>query len=450
MSLRPCVPFFLALVACPTPEAVEDTAVSDGRGTAPAGQDVIDAQLALDLESRVGRATVTVQPATGARAVRLDVSGLEVTSVTVEGVATEVDVRGGWLVVPVTAASAPVAVTVEYHFPARGKLAFDGWMPYYGVTFIWPYFCGNLYPCNPAIEDGLTFSMEVTGVQAGLEAVYPRESGGVGPPYMPGVAEGTYARLDLGETQAGTRVTAWYFEGERDRAETGTAHLREVVDYLEQTVGPYTFGPEIGSVEVDWGADSWGGMEHHPYSHIARFDLDDEEVHAHEAAHGWFGNGVRFSCWEDFVLSEGTTTWLAARAMEETGGPDLWRYYVDDFLTPICEGLDVNAIVLPDETCNEIDILEVNLWSLAPYMKGACFYEEVGDIMGISALDAVVGAFYTEHVGGSARMADMLDALQTAADPADVAAIEAAEQDWLRSLECPADYAARCRAHAER
>jgi aminopeptidase N len=33
----------------------------------------------------------------------------------------------------------------------------------------------------------------------------------------------------------------------------------------------------------------------------------------HEAAHGWFGDGVRLRCWEDFVLSEGTASHLDAR-----------------------------------------------------------------------------------------------------------------------------------------
>ena len=42
---------------------------------------------------------------------------------------------------------------------------------------------------------------------------------------------------------------------------------------------------------------------------------------AHEAAHGWFGNGVRLRCWEDFVLSEGTASYLAARVLEEVAGP---------------------------------------------------------------------------------------------------------------------------------
>jgi aminopeptidase N len=188
-------------------------------------------------------------------------------------------------------------------------------------------------------------------------------------------------------------------------------------------------------------------MEHHPYSHIARLDFGTEEVHAHEAAHGWYGDAVRFACWEDFVLSEGTVTYMAARAMEEVGGPDRWSYYVDDFLTPICEGQDVDAVVLPDQTCGELDILESKLWSLAPYMKGACFYEEVADALGPDRVDEVLGSFYQDHMEGAARMADMIDALEADTSDTERAAVESAVEDWLRHEGCPADYATRCRAH---
>ena len=411
-----------------------------------ADQDVVSAALSFDVSTLAARAELVVRPAGGV--VRLDARGLEVHGVWVDGDPTEPEDDGGWLVVD--AEADPVTVRVDYTFPERGPSQFDGWMPGHGVSFLWPYYCGNLYPCDPDIRDGLRFTLEVTGVAEGLIAVYGEDSVGDAPPYMPAFAIGDYERRSFGTTSAGTEVVAWYFAGADGlaRAEAGAANLLESVDFFERVYGPYAYGPIMGSVEVDWGADSWGGLENHPYSHVARFDFATEEVHAHEAAHGWFGDAVRFECWEDFVLSEGTVTYMAARAMEESGGPDLWSYYVDDFLEPICSGRDVNAIVLPDDTCGEIDILAEDLWSLAPYMKGACFYEEVGDVIGIDAVDEVIGTFYRDHVGGTARMAEMVAALEAAAAPEDREAIRAAQTDWLDTLACPADYAARCRAHA--
>ena len=65
------------------------------------------------------------------------------------------------------------------------------------------------------------------------------------------------------------------------------------------------FGSKAGIVSVAWPAGAFGGMEHHPFSHVAEAAMDSEETLVHESAHGWFGDGIRIGCWEDFVLSEG-------------------------------------------------------------------------------------------------------------------------------------------------
>ena len=50
--------------------------------------------------------------------------------------------------------------------------------------------------------------------------------------------------------------------------------------------------------------------------------MNDEVTHAHEAAHGWFGDGIRLACWEDFVLSEGTVSYLSAHVLGQVAGAD--------------------------------------------------------------------------------------------------------------------------------
>jgi aminopeptidase N len=409
-----------------------------------APQDIVSTDLLLDLAQRTGRATVVVRRVEGSDSVWFDASGLTGISVAVDDVEVEAAIADGVLTVPTDRDVA--SVVVDYHFPARTFETFDGWMPDLGVTFVWPTYCGNLFPCNPDPSDGVTVTMQVEGVAPGLEAIYPTSTVGEGPPYMPGIAVGAYERIDLGSTPAGTSLSAWYLPGDGalDAAQAGTAHLTAAFGFFEETYGPYLFGPQAGTVQVDWGADSWGGMEHHPFFHVAAWDFGNEEAQVHEAAHGWFGDGVRIACWEDFVLSEGTTTYITARALEQVGGPDLWPLYVDDFLVPICEGDDTNAVVFP-EGCGRIDFEASDLWSLAPYMKGACFYEEVADLLGAEAVDAVVADFYAEHRGAAAGMDAMLERLEAAAGPALAPAVQGAADDWLRSLDCPADYAARCR-----
>lgn len=416
-------------------------------GGAAAAQDILTTDLALDLGALTGTAKLGVVPAGGAAAVSLEVKGLTLSEVKVGGADAEYTVTDGIASVAVVPGAGPVTVEMAYSFPARTTTTFDGWMPDSGVTFLWPYFCSNLFPCNSFPDDGVTFTMDVTGFDPGLTAIYPKTTTSDSPSYMPAVAVGDFVKLDLGTTTAGTTMSAWYLplQGAAADAQNGTAHLLAVFDFFETTYGAYTFGTEAGSVAANWGEGAFGGMEHHPFWHVGKDDLASEEVHAHEAAHGWFGDGVRIACWEDFVLSEGTVTYMAAHGLERVGGPDLWPSYVDS-LDAICTGADVNTVALPD-TCNEIDLLNDPLWSLVPYIKGACFYEDVADLIGQGALDEVIEELYKAHVGKPARMRDMIDAIKAKAGDADAEKIDALVTEWLLTEACPADYAARCGMH---
>ena len=334
---------------------------------------------------------------------------------------------------------------IHYTFPERSLWQFDGWMPNQGISFIWPDYCGNLYPCNPNTQDGIIFTMDVSGVPEGQMAIFTPDSIGQAPPYMPAIAMGEYTHLHVGTSDSGIDVSAWYLDGVAglEEAEYGVWNMVESLNFMEEVYGPYLYGKHIGTVEVDWGADSYGGMEHHPFFHVGKYDFWNEEAQIHELAHGWFGDAVRLECWEDFVLSEGTVTYMTAKTLQEVAGYDLWEYYVSEFLIPICEGEDYNALVMPDG-CNDIDFENDNLWSLATYMKGACFYEEVGDIIGEEVIDQVISEFYFAHKGQSATMEDMLALLDSYATPDQKIQIAQSIQDWLRQEACPTDYANRC------
>jgi aminopeptidase N len=446
---RTLVVLLLLLSSCQPGDGPGDSRDPQDTEAPGSAQDILTTHLALDLAALTGRAELLVQPDPARGAVWLEVGGLTVTGVTVDGAMVEPHEVDGMLRVPTPESDEPVLVAVDYGFPERTVMTFDGWMPGLGVSFVWPDYCSNLFPCDASLTDGVTFTMEITGVEEGLEAIYPRTTVSDAPAYMPAVAVGDYTELDLGTTAAGTRLSAWYLPGEDAlrHTEQGTAHLLAAFEFFETTYGPYAFGPHAGTVEVDWGADSWGGMEHHPYFHVGQWDFRNEETQVHEAAHGWYGDGVRMACWEDFVLSEGTVTYMTARALEQVGGPDLWPMYVDDFLAPICNGREANVVVLP-ETCDITDFARSDLWSLAPYMKGACFYEDVAELIGAVALDRVIAAFYTEHVNDAARMREMIEALEDEAGPQRREALDTLVTEWLLTLDCPEDWSARCRAHA--
>ncbi|WP_434048430.1 MULTISPECIES: M1 family metallopeptidase [Sorangium] len=414
-----------------------------GDATPPAGEDwtrdILSTALELDLASLTGRATI-VLAASDSTAASFQIGDLDIASVTGPSGALAHAVSSGQLDVGVPSTGSDATIIIDYAFKPHAD--FDGWMPEFGVSFLWPYFCGNLFPCKPDPADGVRFTMRVTGVPEGMTAVYPESIPTAAPSYMPAIAVDQLTHVELGTTTAGTRVSVWHLPGQEADAASGTAHLVEVFDFFETTYGPYPFGDSAGTVSADWGGGDYGGMEHHPFWHVSSGSLHDEEVHAHEAAHGWFGNGVRIACWEDFVLSEGTATYLAARALEEAG-VDAWASYecsLKSFCDPAADG---NAVALPD-TCNAIDILKHPLWSTVPYMKGAFFFREAAETIGVDVLDRALAGFYTANVGKAARTQDLLDAIKAATDAAGAAAVDALATDWLRTLACPVDVATLC------
>ncbi|HLU67370.1 MAG TPA: M1 family aminopeptidase, partial [Kofleriaceae bacterium] len=279
-------------------------------------RDVVSTSIALDLTALTGRAEIRIAGSDSGGA-SFEIGDLVITSVSGPDGALEFRADNGQLDIGVPVTTLPFALTVNYEFQPHEQ--FDGWMPGAGVSFLWPTFCGNLYPCKSDPADGVLFSMEVSNGPEGLDLIYPESIPTEAPSYMPALAAADFTEIELGTTPGGVTVSVWHLPGQEEDAALGTANLLSVMTFLEQTYGAYPFGDRAGTVSADWGGGDYGGMEHHPFWHVSSGSLHSEEVNAHEAAHGWYGNGVRIACWEDFVLSEGTVTYMAARALAEEG-----------------------------------------------------------------------------------------------------------------------------------
>jgi hypothetical protein len=395
-------------------------------------RDIISTDLSFDLASQMAEATIQLAPATSTGAT-FEVEGLTVLSVQGPGGPLNYRVSAGKLDVGVPADG---RLTLGYRF--RTFTGFRGLSPA-GWTFIWPYYCGNLFPCHSSPADGLRMTLAVSApLSSGMRLVYPTVIPADAPSYMLAWASGAYAYSDLGITRAGTRVGAWILAGDEAAAASGTTHLKDYFDWYEQNLGPYSFGSQVAVVDVDWGGGSYGGMEHHPFWHVGSADLSEHNTQAHEPAHGWYGNGIRLRCWEDFVLSEGTVSYLAARvigAVEGTSAEQAeWTAYQNE-LTQAVQSGDTQAW---PTGCNQINIVRSGLDSLIPYMKGAFFYKRLEDALGggsagQAAVLSVLARFYQARKGGAAGMQDMLDAIRsdTGFDPTPLA------DTWLRGLGIP-------------
>ncbi len=390
-------------------------------------RDILETRLAFDLEQHQGEATIQLAGGTR-RGASFDVRGLDIEEVRDAKGPVPFRVTAGRLDLGI-AAKAPAELTISYGFTERTKL--QGALKT-GTTFLWPYYCGNLFPCKPDPAEGQRFELALTGVPAGEKAIYPAEIPGDAPSYMVAWAIGDYTQTKLGTTSAGTKVSVFWLPGEKSAAAKGTAHLVKAFDWFEKTYGKYLFGADVASVSADWGPGAFGGMEHHPYWHVSQDSIGDEETHIHEAAHGWFGDGIRLRCWEDLALSEGTTSYVTARAIEAVSGKAAGDAVWADYQSRLEEVVKTEDRIAWPDSCGEIDVL-TDLWNEVPYMKGAIFYRAVEKAVGRKAIDRALRRFYTERKGSAASWTDLLATVkdETGFDPAALA------KGWLRSEGIP-------------
>ena len=394
-------------------------------------RDILHTALDVSLAGLTARAQIELA-GSDSSAASFEAQGLAISAVTdASGEPLEHVHVDGRLDVGVPPSDAPQSIVVDYTFGLQSS--FDGLLDQ-GSTLLWPYFCGNLFPCKSSPQDGLTFELSVRDGPEGTTTVFPARIETDAPSYMIAWATADYTELELGVTPAGTKLSAWHYPGGEESALAGNAHLVDAFAYFEQTLGPYTFGDHAGAIAVRWGPGALGGMEHHPYWHTAEGVMDDEDTQIHEAAHGWYGDGIRITCWEDFVLSEGTVSYLAARAIEEVidqaTADALWSNYAARLNAAM--GTSSLKIAWP-EGCGQIDLLEDKLFSSIPCMKGAMFFRALERRIGVPALMGALSTFYLERVGGSARMQELLDhiALETGYDAAPCA------EAWLRNEAVP-------------
>ncbi len=393
--------------------------------TANPSRELLATALSFDLHARTASAVITLA-ASDAPGATLEIGDTDILSVQQGSSTLPWLDTGDRLLLGLPASTQSATITVHYRY--KDHSAFDGANPL-GYSFTWPYHCGNLFPCRSSPADGVSFTLVVNNPPAGQRVIAPTNLPDA-PAYQLAWAVGDYTDLDLGRTRAGTQIVASYRPGERARMAAGTTHLLAVFDWLETTLGPYRFGPVAGPASVPWGEGAFGGIEHHPRWHIGQASLDDGDTQVHEAVHGWFGNGVRMACWEDFVLSEGTATYLAARALDVVApeaGARQWASYASQLA-----GLGGAQPVWP-AGCNQIDIVKSGLYTKAPYIRGAYFFRALALKLGAPAVDKVLARFYSAHAGRAASMAQLLAQVQqdTGYDPTACAAT------WLRTTRIP-------------
>jgi aminopeptidase N len=295
-----------------------------------------------------GTATVTAKATADLSRFNLDLVGLNVSAVTVDGTAAQTNrAQGELMVTPwrglprgttfttvITYGGIPKPITT----PALGE---GGWLATDdgAIALGQPESASSWFPVNDHPSDKATYALAMT-VPDGLTVVANGVPGGSsrgadgwvtwtwseGAPmasYLATVVIGRY-RTTTGTHHGKPLVTAVADSLPKGPADAAMVRTAEVADFLETRFGPYPFDAYGGVVVSDDRIRYALETQSRPVYADAFFrGPDGAWVVAHELAHQWFGNSVSVRNWRDIWLNEGFATYAEWLWSEHVQGPSL-------------------------------------------------------------------------------------------------------------------------------
>ncbi len=296
-----------------------------------------------------GTATLTVRALKPLRELAVDLVGLHVGKVSVDGrQPARFAHRGARLVVRLREerpAGAELTLRITYSGkprPAPGAHGAAGWEELTDGVLVGsqPYGAPSWFPCNDRADDKASYRLTLTtatayhvvgnGTLAGrrvkggattwtYDLPEPTSS------YLVSVQIGRYTVTDLGPVKAaGTTVGVQIVHPPRLKLGPGTAFARQgaMLTTFADLFGPYPFAGYRAVITDDpleipleaQGLSSFGA------NHVVA-GWENERLVAHELAHQWFGNSLTAAHWRDIWLHEGFacySEWLWSQA---SGGP---------------------------------------------------------------------------------------------------------------------------------
>ncbi|MEH0828243.1 MULTISPECIES: M1 family metallopeptidase [unclassified Micromonospora] len=312
---------------------------SYGNGGYDVGRYAVKVRYDPATDRLTGTATVQATATADLSAFHLDLAGLTVRKVTVDGAPARHAREADELVVtPAAGLTAGNGFTAEISYEGKPEplrtevLGEGGWLHTTdgAIALGQPESASTWFPVNDHPLDKATYDIEIT-VPKGLTAV----SNGVPKgrsdadgwttwkwseaapmaSYLSTVVIGDY-RVTTGEHKGRPVFSAVSSALGKGAADASMARTTEVADYLESVFGPYPFAAYGGVVVADDRIRYALETQSRPVYGAGFFrGGENTGVVAHELAHQWFGNSVSLAKWQDIWLNEGLATyaeWLWA------------------------------------------------------------------------------------------------------------------------------------------
>ena len=394
-----------------------------------------------------GRVTMRVLAEDDAPLLPLDLTGLRVDGVSVEGSRAPFEHVDGVVRIPLMQASAGDTVSVEIRYSGVPDDALALQENVHGNlgAFVdnWPnrtrFWLPTIdHPADKATVDYLIhapaeWQVIANGAQVGEPT--PTPAGALGPADEPrrswrwsvGVPISTY-NMVFGATEMEVRsvgtaacglapasrrddgcvdVTYWVFPEDLDKAEASFGRAAEMVDYFTATIGPYPF-EKLANVQS---STRFGGMENASaifYSEQAiASGRSIEGTVSHEIAHQWFGDAVTEASWHHLWLSEGFATYFGALYFEYADGIADFRDRMEQSRQRIITTPDAERPVVDPEERSLFALLNAN-----NYPKGGWVLHMLRGILGDEAFFAGIKSYYGSNVHSAVLTEDFQRAME--------------------------------------
>jgi len=392
------------------------------------GYDVASYQLRLRYDPAGNRLTATATIVATATAdlsrFNLDLAGLTVQSVTVDGTRAASARDGNELMItPARGLAKGTRFTVQVAYggrpgPVNPRLGAGGFLHDDGeaVALGQPESASSWFPVNDHPSDKATYTVEVTvpeGVSAISNGVLAGRSTADGwttwrweerapmASYLATLAVGEY-RVITGEHNDGKPVVTAVDSslpagGPADRA---MARTTEIADFLATQFGPYPFdaygGIVVDDTRVNYALETQSRPVYGPSFFLGPGDAT--WVVAHELAHQWFGDSVSVQRWQDLWLNEGFASYAEWLWAEHESGYPVEQAFLDEYER---SGDEVWQVPPGDPGVE-------NLFSRSVYKRGAMTLHVLRKTLGDDAFFRMLKEWPAQKRNGNATTAEFI------------------------------------------
>ncbi|MFE0101783.1 M1 family metallopeptidase [Streptomyces sp. NPDC059009] len=382
-------------------------------------------KLGYDPESHhlTGTAEITARATQDLSAFNLDLKGLEVSGVTVEGKAARFQRAGQELTVrphddldkgetfraTVRYASTPEKITDADDAEEGWLETEDGALALGEPNGSMAWFPGNHHPSDKAAYD-----IEVT-VPKGLKAIsngeLTRETTENGrttfswhnaepmASYVATVAIGAY-EVKKSATKSGLPVLTAVDASQVKESAKVLAKIPEIIDWEEYNFGPYPFSSTGAIVAPEDSAGYALETQTKPVFPGA----PDTETLVHELAHQWYGDSVTPETWQDMWLNEGFATYAEWLWQEDHDGDSAQETFDALYKGDYYEDEEDNDAVWDFPPAKPTDAAHIS--DSPVYERGAMVIHKIRQAVGDDRFYDIIQGWAAEHRHGNADTAD--------------------------------------------